>query len=103
MTDDKIAADYYKDVDAFELLQEALGSGSWHMEFNENADVTFALKGITPKYCVREAIEGMKRRKTIIIPSFTMRAAAMGMRLLPDSILVGMAGSQQRKKLSGKE
>ncbi|MFR4319303.1 MAG: hypothetical protein ACLT2Z_08035 [Eubacterium sp.] len=40
----------------------ALCPGPVDTEFNDMADVIFALKGISPKYCVREAIMGIKKR-----------------------------------------
>ena len=38
-------------------------------EFNAVANVEFALRGITPEYCVRCALDGIARRKTVIVPS----------------------------------
>ena len=38
-------------------------------EFNDRAGVVFALKGISPALCVEEAMRGMLRGKTIIVPS----------------------------------
>ena len=46
----------------------ALCPGPVDTEFNDRADVVFALKGITPELCVEEAMRGMLRRKTIIVP-----------------------------------
>ena len=44
-------------------------------EFNANADVVFSLKGISAVQCVDECLAGMKRRKTVIVPSLKMKAA----------------------------
>lgn len=44
----------------------ALCPGPVDTEFNEMADVVFALKGITPKCCVKEALMGMKKRNVIM-------------------------------------
>ena len=38
-------------------------------EFNAVANVEFALRGITPQYCVRCALDGMAHRRTVIVPS----------------------------------
>ena len=70
-------------------------------EFNKVAEVRFALKGITPERCVRAALEGMKRRKTVIVPTLTMKAAVLAGRLLPGRLTVKMVAGQQRKKLQG--
>ena len=67
-------------------------------EFNENADVTFALKGITPETCVRECLAGMARRKTVIVPTLTMKMAVFWGRFVPEGLLLNMVGRQQRKK-----
>ena len=42
--------------------------GPVNTEFNAVANVQFALKGITPEFCVRCALHGIHRRKTIIVP-----------------------------------
>lgn len=47
----------------------ALCPGPVDTEFNERADVVFALRGISPELCVEEAMRGMLRHKTIIVPS----------------------------------
>mgnify|MGYP000280792448 CR=1 FL=1 len=44
----------------------ALCPGPVDTEFNDRAGVVFALKGITSKLCVKEALLGMKKRKVII-------------------------------------
>ena len=54
-------------------------------EFNANADVTFSLKGITAERCVDECLKGIRKKKTVIIPTLRMKAATFGARLLPES------------------
>lgn len=75
--------------------------GPVNTEFNKVAEVRFALKGITPERCVRAALKGMKRRKTVIVPTLTMKAAVLAGRLLPGRLTVKMVAGQQRKKLQG--
>ena len=70
-------------------------------EFNENADVIFALKGITPKKCVSECLLGMWKRKTVIVPTLRMRVVLSGRHFLPEPMLLHMVGKQQKKKTSG--
>ena len=67
-------------------------------EFNQVADVKFALKGITPQKCVRTAFSGMKRRKTVIVPTLTIKAAVVFGRRLPRKTAVRLAGKQQQRK-----
>ncbi len=68
-------------------------------EFNSNADVTFALKGISARQCVRECLREMNKRKTVIVPTLRMKLAVAFQRFVPDSILVSMVGHQQKKKI----
>ena len=76
----------------------ALCPGPVDTEFNDMADVIFALKGISPKYCVREAIMGIKKRKTIIVPSLKMKLAVVGQKAIPENMLLKIVAKQQRKK-----
>ena len=76
----------------------ALCPGPVDTEFNDNADVVFALKGITADYCVKEALMGMKYRKTIIVPSLKMKLAVTGQKLLPECILLKIVAKQQKRK-----
>jgi len=77
----------------------ALCPGPVDTEFNERADVVFALKGISAEECVREALAGMRRRSVIIVPTFTMKAATLMQRFAPTKMLLRMVGSQQKKKI----
>ena len=77
----------------------ALCPGPVDTEFNDNADVVFSLKGISAEKCVKEALKGMDKGKTIIVPGIVM-SIAMGLQhLLPIPILVKLTGRQQKKKL----
>lgn len=77
----------------------ALCPGPVDTEFNDRADVVFALKGITPELCVEEAMRGMLRRKTIIVPSTLMRLATTAQKLVPTPLLMPIVARQQKKKL----
>ena len=77
----------------------ALCPGPVNTEFNDRADVVFALKGISPELCVEEAMRGMLRRKTIIVPSALMRAATTAQKLLPAPLLMPILARQQKRKL----
>ena len=73
--------------------------GPVNTEFNEVADVAFALKGISAKQCVDECLAGMRKKKTVIIPTGQMRMAILGQRFAPQRLLIRMVGHQQKKKL----
>ena len=77
----------------------ALCPGPVDTEFNERADVVFALRGISPELCVEEAMRGMLHHKTIIVPSALMRAATPAQRFMPMAILMPIMAHQQKKKL----
>ncbi len=77
----------------------ALCPGPVDTEFNSVANVEFALHGISAASCVSTAIRGMKDRRTVIIPSLTMKAAIILGRHLSQSYYIGLTGQQQKKKL----
>ncbi len=77
----------------------ALCPGPVDTECNDRADVVFALRGIRPEFCVEEAMRGMLRRKTIIVPSALMQAATAAQRLVPMPLLMPIVARQQKKKL----
>ncbi len=72
-------------------------------EFNAVANVEFALRGISAEFCVREAIKGMKRKQTVIVPSAKMKAAVFFGHFIPESLYIRLAGHQQKKKLGRTE
>ena len=76
----------------------ALCPGPVDTDFNRNAGVTFSLKGITAKQCVSECLKEMEKKKTIIVPSVTMKLAMVFSKLVPTSLLVKITGHQQKKK-----
>ena len=90
---------------ACELKQEgssiyvgALCPGPVDTEFNERADVVFALKGISARRCVRDAVNGMKKGKIIIVPSAKMKLCVAGQRLMPEKLLLKIVAGQQKNK-----
>ncbi len=91
---------------AQELLEDkslisvsALCPGPVATEFNRVANVEFSLPGIKPGYCVRYALEQMFKGKVVIVPTFLMKAATLGARLIPRWAAVQIAGAQQKKKI----
>jgi hypothetical protein len=69
-------------------------------EFNRVANVEFALSGITAEYCANYAVDRMKKRKVVIIPTLPMKAAMTVGRFLPQSAYIRIAAHQQKKKQS---
>lgn len=68
-------------------------------EFNEVANVKFALKGISAEYCVNYAIDKMLKRKKVIIPEPHLRLLARFGGLLPKGLYIWLVGKQQKKKI----
>ena len=69
-------------------------------EFNSVADVVFALKGISAEQCVAECLAGMKKRKTVIVPTAKMKLAVFFGRFIPQGLLLRITARQQKKKYS---
>ena len=77
----------------------ALCPGPVNTEFNEVANVEFALKGICAEDCVRYTLRQMKKRKVIIIPTFIMKVATTMGHVVPRTVAVILTSGQQKKKL----
>lgn len=67
--------------------------------FNQVANVEFALDGITSEYCVSYAIEQMKKKKVVIVPTLRMKAATFFGRFIPQDMYIMLTGRQQKKKI----
>lgn len=76
----------------------ALCPGPVDTEFNEVAGCSFGVKAISAKECSDEAVRGMFAGRTIIVPSATLKLAAVGAKLLPRRLLVAVTGNVQSKK-----
>lgn len=68
-------------------------------EFNDVANVEFSLKGITASYCANYAIDMMKKKKTVIVPTLRMKLALFGGRFISQNTYIKLTGHQQKKKL----
>ena len=77
----------------------ALCPGPVDTEFNAVANVEFALKGITPEYCVKYALKQMIKRRVVIVPTLVMKASTMAGRMAPRSLAVKITSGQQKKKM----
>ena len=76
----------------------ALCPGPVDTEFNQVADVSFGLKGITAEYCVSYGLDNMFKKKRIIVPTLLLKVAALSSKLAPRNLVVRLAGRQQMKK-----
>lgn len=77
----------------------ALCPGSVDTNFNETANVIFALNGISAEYCAAYALIKMFKKTLIIIPTFKMKAAILSAKLSPRKAALAITKHQQRKKL----
>ena len=76
----------------------ALCPGPVDTEFNSRADVVFALPGISPEFCVKEALRGMKQQRTVIVPSLLMRLCTSAQKFLAEPLLLAIVSRQQKRK-----
>lgn len=81
----------------------ALCPGPVNTEFNDVANVEFALAGITPEYCAGYALKQMKRRKVLIVPTAEIKAATICGRFIPQNLLIAITAHQQKKKLKAED
>lgn len=73
--------------------------GPVNTEFNQVANVEFALKGISASYCANYAIDRMMKRKITIVPTLQLKVLTVISRLLPVKFYLRIAAKQQRKKI----
>ena len=67
-------------------------------EFNDVANVRFALKGISAEYCANYAIDCMMKKKTVIVPTLRMKLATTCGRFIPQPLYIKLVSHQQKKK-----
>lgn len=68
-------------------------------EFNSIANVEFSLPGISADKCAKIAVAEMKKRTTVIIPTYTMKAASMLCHIAPADLAISVIGALQKKKM----
>ena len=76
----------------------ALCPGPVDTEFNDVAQCSFAVKGISPEFCAKKAVEGMFGGKLIIVPETTLKAGTAASKILPRKLILGMTGNIQSRK-----
>ncbi len=87
-----------KEIDS-KVYVGALCPGPVDTEFNDVANVEFALKGISVDYCVEYALQQMIRRQTVIVPTMIMKLSTTMGHMSPRSLAVKITSGQQRRKL----
>lgn len=78
----------------------ALCPGPVDTEFNQVAGVRFAVGSITAEYAAKYALKKMFARKTIIVPSLTMKLMRILSKIAPESISAKIIYKIQRAKTS---
>ena len=86
--------------DCGNVVISVLCPGPVDTNFNERANVTFSLKGLSSSYVARYAISKMLQKKFIIIPSFQMKFIYFIQKVVPIKILMRITYKIQRRKLS---
>jgi short-subunit dehydrogenase len=67
-------------------------------EFNQVANADPKMKGITVEQCVDSIMNGLKRNKALVIPSFKMKFLRFIMRIVPTSLILKVSYQVQNKK-----
>lgn len=80
----------------------ALCPGPVKTEFNDVAEVKFALPGMDAKTCAKIAVRDMLRGHAVIIPGLGMKATLAARRLAPDWLLPRITYHVQHNKISRK-
>ena len=68
-------------------------------EFNEVADCSFSISGISAEYCAKYAIRKMFERTLVIVPGRGMKAGVTASRLIPTRLFLKAANTFQTKKV----
>lgn len=72
--------------------------GPVNTEFNDVANVKFALKGLSSEYVARYAIEKALKGKLYIIPGLQMKLEVFLLRFIPNKLMLKISAHIQKKK-----
>ena len=72
--------------------------GPVQTNFDNIANVKFSLKGLTPDYVARYAVDGALKGKLVITPGFTMKAVKFFERFLSEKALTRISYNSQNRK-----
>jgi len=86
-----------KDIGA-NVKISVLCPGPVNTEFNDVANVKFALKGLSSEYVARYAINQALRGKLDIVPGTKMKAGTFLLRLTPTKLMLKISGNIQKRK-----
>ena len=76
----------------------ALCPGPVETEFNDVANARFSVKGITPEYCAKRALEGLFTGELIIVPEKGLKLVAAAGSVIPRKLAVAVTGRMQSSK-----
>jgi len=76
----------------------ALCPGPVDTNFNNVANVRFALKGVSSEFVAKYAIDKLLKGKRIIIPAWYMKIACFGAKILPANAMLKMVYHRQNSK-----
>ena len=79
----------------------ALCPGPVNTEFNQVANVRFALPGLRSEDTARYAIEGMLSGRGIMVPGVAMNLSLAAKHLIPETLLTRITYHFQKRKLEG--
>lgn len=72
--------------------------GPVNTEFNDVANVKFAINGLSSEYVARYAIEQSLKGKLCIVPGFSMKVGTSLLRLTPEKLMLKISYNIQRRK-----
>lgn len=67
--------------------------------FNQVADVEFAVKSLSSEYVAKYAIKQLQKGKFYIVPGFTIKLAKIGAKLSPTYLVSKISYKMQRRKI----
>jgi short-subunit dehydrogenase len=73
--------------------------GPVNTNFNNVANVTFALPGISATYCASYALRQMFRGKVTIVPTLMMKLGTTVAKCVPRQMVTAITARQQKKKI----
>jgi short-subunit dehydrogenase len=74
--------------------------GPVNTEFNDVAEVSFSLKGVSTERVVDYARKKMLKKKPLIVPTFSLKLLIFFRRFISNNFLARIVAKQQKKKLN---
>ena len=76
----------------------ALCPGPVDTNFNNVANVKFALKSLSSEYVARYGVDNLLKGKRVIIPGWQIKVACFGTKILPANLMLRLVYNQQMAK-----